>query len=385
MSIKYAGERPDRRQQQDTQVQAQQRSRWLISLIFSLAILSAGLLVLQPFLLAILWAAIIATSSWRLHRGIYKRLQRRRNLAAFCTTCLIGFALVAPLVLLITFAVRDVIALSEYLIEADTYGTAAPQWLINVPMIGDYLLQKWQTYLAQPDQISGVLRDLLSAKLSVLQGAAQSILFELTGRVATLFFALWVLYFFYRDGAGILSQINRIGYKWLERRWPAYVHIMPDAIRAAVNGLILVAVAEAVLLAGLLYFAGVPSAVLLGALIAVLAFIPMLAPGMLVVIGFLLFASGATVAAFFVVIGGNLIVLAADYVVRPALIQGGTQLPFIAILFGIFGGIVTMGIVGLIIGPVLLVALLVFFREAGLDEAAVSLDFNTTTQADKYW
>jgi len=59
-----------------------------------------------------------------------------------------------------------------------------------------------------------------------------------------------------------------------------------------------------------------------------------------------------------------LVVLIADYLVRPLLIQGGTHLPFLAVLFGVFGGVITMGIVGLIIGPVLLVLLVVFFDEA---------------------
>lgn len=356
----------------------------LISVFFSLAIVLGGLLVLQPFLLAIIWAAIIATSSWRLHRNIYKRLNRRKNLAATVTTLLIGTLLVAPLILLIAFAVRDVLTLSAYLMQADTHGMPVPVWLEKVPLFGATLVEKWNLYLAQPDKISGVIRELVTAKLSVIQSTAQSLLLDLTGRVATLFFALWALFFFYRDGAGMIGQLNQVGYKWLERRWPAYVHIMPNAIRAAVNGLVLVSVGEAVLLALLLYVVGVPSPVLLGTLIAVLAFIPMVAPLILCLIATLLYASGATSAALLVVIGGNAIVLAADYVVRPSLIQGGTHLPFIAILFGIFGGIITMGVVGLIIGPVLLVLLLVFFREAGLDEEAVSLDFNTTQQ-ESHW
>ena len=73
--------------------------------------------------------------------------------------------------------------------------------------------------------------------------------------------------------------------------------------------------------------------------------------------------------------------MAADYVVRPVLIQGGTALPFLAILFGIFGGVGTMGIVGLIIGPVLLVLLLVLFREAAIDESSIDLDLTQTMKA----
>jgi predicted PurR-regulated permease PerM len=78
----------------------------------------------------------------------------------------------------------------------------------------------------------------------------------------------------------------------------------------------------------------------------------------------ILFLSGNGADAVVLITVGMLVVLIADYLVRPLLIQGGTHLPFLAVLFGVFGGVITMGIVGLIIGPVLLVLLVVFFDEA---------------------
>jgi len=206
------------------------------------------------------------------------------------------------------------------------------------------------------------------------------VFFDLTSRLATLFFALWILYFFYQDGKAISAWLNQIGYKWLEKRWPSYVFQLPEAMRAAVNGIVIVGFAEAILLSALLYACRVPSAVTLGVITAVIAFVPMAAPLLLAVIGFFLFAQGNVAAGISVFTIGTLIVMLADYLVRPVLIRGGTELPFLAILFGIFGGVGTMGIVGLIIGPVLLVLLLVLFREAAIDDNGGDLDL-TDTQA----
>ena len=214
----------------------------------------------------------------------------------------------------------------------------------------------------------------------LIRNAAQTVFLDLTSRLATLLFALWILYFFYQDGKGISAWINQMGYKWLERRWPSYVFQLPGAMRAAVNGIVIVGFAEAILLSLLLWACGVPSAVTLGVIGAVIAFIPMAAPLMFALIGFVLFAGDHAVAGIAVFAIGTLIVMLADYLVRPVLIQGGTQLPFLAILFGIFGifgGVGTMGIVGLIIGPVLLVllvVLVVLFREAARDETSIDLD-----------
>lgn len=350
-------------------------NRQIISILFSCAIIAGAFVVLSPFLLAIIWAAIIAVASWPLYLNIERRVKGNAGHAAMLTTIVISLALVGPMVMLIVFLTEDLITLTNFLIRADAQGVPPPVWLSKLPWAGELLVKRWEQYLGQPDQLSGALREMLAVKLTAIQNMAQVLLVDFSGRIATLFFALWVLFFFYREGRPLIAQLNRVGYKWLEQRWPAYVHLMPDAMRAAVNGLVIVGFGEAVLLSIVLAAAGVPSAVLLGLAIAVLAFVPMAAPLLLAIIGFILFASGAVIAAIVVVVLGLVIVLGADYFVRPALIQGGTQLPFLAILFGIFGGVVTMGIVGLIIGPVLLVLLLVFIREAALDEEEISLDF----------
>jgi len=352
--------------------------RRIISILFTCVILLGTFVVLSPFLLALIWAAIIAVATWPMHLWMERHLSNR-SVAALGSTSVIGLALVGPAILLLFFMIHDLIILTEYLIQADATGVPPPDWLHKLPWVGEWLLAQWQRYLAVPDQLSGVLDEAVTQRLNQIQTTGQALLIDISGRAATLFFALWVLFFFYLEGRTLTAQLNRIGFKWLEQRWPAYVYLVPNALRAAVNGLVIVGFGEAVLLSILFYAAGVPSAVLLGLLTAVLAFVPMVAPLLLAVIGVVLFASGATLAAVAVIVIGLIIVLGADYLVRPALIQGGTQLPFLAILFGIFGGVVTMGIIGLIIGPVMLVLFIVFLREAALDERSVSLDFGISS------
>ncbi len=354
-------------------------SRILVSILFTCVILAGAFVVLGPFLLSIIWAAIIATASWGLYRWVLRKCGNRSAPAALITTLIITFALVGPMVMLVVFVTQDIAAVTGYLIQADTHGVPPPDWLARLPYGGDLIQEQWQLYLAQPNQLSIVLHETLATKLNVIQSAAGGLLINLSGRLATLVFALWVLYFFYRDGRALTTHINQIGYKWLDQRWPAYVHLVPGALRAAVNGLVIVGFGEALLLSALFWLCGVPSAVLFGCATAVLAFVPMGALVLLSVIGVVMFASGATVVAVVLVVVGLLIVMGADYTVRPMLIQGGTQLPFLGILFGIFGGVVSMGIVGLIIGPVMLVLLMVFFREAAVDESAVNLEFDAAS------
>jgi predicted PurR-regulated permease PerM len=67
--------------------------------------------------------------------------------------------------------------------------------------------------------------------------------------------------------------------------------------------------------------------------------------------GALLFAFGVTVMTV------------GDNVVQPAAIGGSVELPFLLALIGAFGGLLEMGLVGLFIGPVIMAALLLVWRE----------------------
>ena len=60
---------------------------------------------------------------------------------------------------------------------------------------------------------------------------------------------------------------------------------------------------------------------------------------------------------------GVCVVSTADNVIRPLVISGATQIPFLLIMFGVLGGIASFGLIGLFIGPVILAVLLAIWRE----------------------
>ncbi len=341
----------------------------IVSIIFTLTLLLAAFAVLKPFLLAILWAAIIALASWPMHRKILLRLGGRATLSAAISTLVIAVSLVVPMVLLAIQLIVDANAIIAYLHEVDATGKTAPVWLGKVPVAGSYLLEKWEIIMAQPHQLSAFAEEWMSSQFNLAQKLAQVVVLDFTGRLATLAFALWVLFFFYRDGDFLIRKINIMGYKWLQRRWPSYSHSVPSAVKGAVNGLVVIGFGEALVFSALFEAVSLPSAFILGALAAVLALIPLAAPVMLALIAGLLSLQGQTLIGVYIFVFGTAVIMAADYVIRPWMIQGSTELPFLAVLFGFLGGIASMGIVGLIIGPVILALFNVLLREASIDES----------------
>ena len=100
---------------------------------------------------------------------------------------------------------------------------------------------------------------------------------------------------------------------------------------------------------------GVPSPVALGALTSVASFVPM---GPVVLWGgaaLWLLMSGHVGAAVGMALWGAGLVSTIDNVLRPILISGGqTRIPFLLVFFGVLGGLVAFGMLGLFLGPVVL-------------------------------
>ena len=105
---------------------------------------------------------------------------------------------------------------------------------------------------------------------------------------------------------------------------------------------------------GFLLIAGVPGAMLLGLLTFFVSIIPALGTGLISIPAAIwLFYQGSVGWCIFIVIWG-LAVGALDNVVKPWLISQGSDLPFLLIFFGVIGGIMVFGFIGVFVGPTLL-------------------------------
>jgi predicted PurR-regulated permease PerM len=149
---------------------------------------------------------------------------------------------------------------------------------------------------------------------------------------------------------------------------------MVASVHGTVDGLVLVGLGEGVLLGIAYAFAGVPHPTLLGLLTAIAAMIPFGAPLLFGIAALLLLAQGSMLAAIAVFGFGMVVSFAADHFVRPTLIGGTTRLPFIWVLLGILGGVGEWGLLGLFVGPALMAALILLWREGTADAGIVDRD-----------
>lgn len=338
----------------------------LISIFFTVTIVALTTYVARRFFLPVAWAAVIAIVSWPVYLRIEKWLGKRRVLASALLTTLISCAVALPLLWIIFIIIKETHLLINFLIAANAHGEKSPLWLQRLPGIGTYLSTMWNDTLGQPQGISEFFSSGSLGSLKPLNDFIRKFGIQVAHRSFIFSFVIICLFFFYKDGHRIRIQINAIGHYCLGERWYLYAKTVPSSLKATVNGLVLVGVGVGILM-GLSYaIVGIQAPALLGAVTAILAMIPFGAPIIFAIVTLILIAQGHFIMGIALFGWGALVMFIADHFIRPTLIGGAMQLPFLAVLFGILGGVETMGLIGLFLGPAIIVLFITLWREPQL-------------------
>lgn len=328
-------------------------------------LLVAGFVVMQPFLAAIAWAAILSYVAWPLHLLVLKWLHGHRTWAALAMTVFLTLALGLSLFWLGFLlrgegmaGVREAAALLKE-------GIRLPEAILRVPWLGPWLQE--QLIALSGDQAT--LGRPLPELAELWGGRAVRMVGDLGLNALRLGMALLTSFFLFRDGDRVLEQLRGIMHGLLGNRVQAYFEAVGDTTRAVVYGLLLAALAQGVL-AGLGYWvAGVRAPVFWGAATAMVALIPFGAPVVWGSIGVWLLLKDQVSAGVGLLLWGALAVSWIDNLVRPLVISGVAKIPFLLVLFGVLGGLAAFGLIGLFVGPVILAVLLALWREWAADNA----------------
>lgn len=341
--------------------------RDLLGAGFSLVLIALAAFVMQRFFLPLIWAGILCVATWPLYPRLRRLTGERAILAALALTLLCAGVFITPLLLGMAQAARQAPELANFIVTANNEGITAPAILLAIPLVGPSLHDWWLTTLSQPHGLAHLFAGSGVGGFHSAPELLKSFGAGIFHRTVDFGLALLCLFFFYKDGEALKRQIDAIGsHCFSEGRWERYAEKVPTAIRATVNGLVLVGLAEGVLI-GIAYgFAGLPSPALWAAATGILAIIPFGAPLAFLSAAALLAFNGSVPAAVGVGLWGTLVLFVADHFVRPGMIGNATRLPFLTVLFGILGGVETLGLVGLFIGPVVMVLFVALWYEANL-------------------
>jgi len=330
------------------------------SLVAALLLIIAALFTLREFLPALAWTVIFAIALWPLFHRLARRWPRhQRELLPALFILAVVLVFVLPVILIAVPLAADAHAATQWLQQVQQSGLPPPPFLGHLPG-GNELTSLWQQKLSQPGQISVLTKGAIKgggAKAATLLGR------ETLHRLVLFGFMLLGLFFFLRDSEDVIKQLRVGSRRAFGAAGEDIGRQIINSVHGTVNGLVLVGLGEGLLL-GLGYLAaGVPHPTLFGLMTAIFAMVPFGAAIAIFVAAAVLLAKGSTTAAIIIIVLGAVVTFAADHFVRPALIGGATRLPFIWVLLGILGGVSAWGLVGLFVGPAIMAALILVWRE----------------------
>lgn len=334
----------------------------LMSMILTVSVVLFALFIIHRFIPSIVWAGIITIATYPLYLRWRLFFGERRQLSAFLFTCILALLFIAPLSWFITVLVRELQVLMNFLQWTNQHGSQLPVFIKDIPWIGKEAESYWNANVGQPGDIKYLLSNL-HISLTPASYFIKQVSFSLFHRGFQIGFTLLSLFFFFRDGDELTQAIHRIGENCLGKRWDRYASKLPKALRGTVNGTVLVGIGVGVLMGICYALVQFPGPTLLGFITACAAMIPFVVPLVIIIVAVIVWFNGSVLGAIVVIVWGTLVVFFADHFIKPALIGGAIKLPFLAVLFGILGGVETLGLLGLFIGPIIMVLFLTLWQE----------------------
>jgi predicted PurR-regulated permease PerM len=326
-------------------------TRIVLSVIFIAGLISGSLWVLKPFLGALIWAVMIVIATWPVMTWVQRILWGRRSLAVATMTVVLLAALVLPLTWIAGAALEragEVPALATRLTEARL--PPAPAWVEKLPVVGDEAATLWT------EAATKGFGDLLKRAAPYMREAAAWFGRQAgsVGIVLVQFLLTVVLCaVLYAGGESWAAWARRFARRLAGERGDRVTVLAGQAIRGVALGVVVTAILQSALGAIGLAIAGVPFLAVLTAAMFVLC-IAQVGP-ILVLLGataWVYLNHGAGWGTFLLV--WSLVVGLMDNFVRPALIKRGADLPFLLIFAGVVGGLVSFGVIGIFVGPVIL-------------------------------
>lgn len=305
--------------------------------------------ILQPFILILIWAIVIAIAIYPVYKSFVKLMRGKKKFPVFLLTLVLLSVIIIPSTLVTESLYEGVSYLTK------TYQAGKPlipppgETTAHWPSFARPILDIWQhasdnlqeTVLQYSEQVTTVGTWLLSALAGVGKGILQ---FNISIIIAGFVLA-------YSENLKIVSK--KVFQKLAGEHGAHFSSVTVKTIQNVVKGFLGVAVIQAVM-AGIGFFvAGVPFAGLWSVACLVLAVVQIGIGPIAIPVAIYMFSVSDTTTATLLTIW-LLITLLADNVLKPILLGKNAPVPMPVVFLGAIGGFMLSGFLGLFLGAVIL-------------------------------
>lgn len=308
-----------------------------------------SLQLVTPFVNIAIWSVILAVALHPVYRRLLRLLGGRQSLAAAVLTAMVLALVAGPIALLAASLVDTVTGIATFVQEGRLRIPPPPEGLSEWPIIGARIGQQWslahENFPAALNQVWPEPRETAAAVVRRLSA--------LGGDMALFLVAILLSGFLYKPGPRIVEGARLFASRLVAPRGAAFVEMAGATIRSVSQGVIGLALVEAVAAGIILLVAGVPGAGLIAFAILFLSLVQIGPAPVLLPLVIWAWATQDTMLAVTITVAA-VVILLADNLLKPLLIRRGLKTPMLVILAGVIGGTIGYGMVGLFLGPVVL-------------------------------
>jgi len=302
--------------------------------------------IFKPFLYILILALIFTIIFSSIHKKVLYLTHQNKGLAAFLTTVLVIIVIIIPFVFLIIQMFREAIVLYS--------AVAGNGGLADLSVFVASKLQGLEKFIPVSVNFSFSVDQYLKQGLDWLIQNIGFFFSNIIYTVGSSIIFLFALYYLFKDGKKLkesiitLSPLKDVYNEKIFSKLTLFIN-------SVVLGSLLIAIIQGILAAIGFFIFGIPNAVFWGSLAAVAALIPGIGTSLIIIpaVIFLFFKGNMFYTIGFLIWGFTAVIL-VDNVLKPKFLQRGMLIHPFLILLSVLGGIVFLGPIGFLLGPLIL-------------------------------
>lgn len=339
----------------------------LLKLILNLIIIGLFIIitfqVVEPFLFGFFWALMVVITTWPFMIICQERLFNKRILAVLVMMLILSLFFIIPFILIVMSIAKNGGYLIDFAKNLSHHQLPTMDWLNNIPLVGNELYLKWN------DLINHDGSDLIKQFQPYFGTMVTWTISQVTNIGVFLFHCAIMIIFsglLFLKGEEVKKHVYHFAHRLSKQHGEDTVTLAGQSIRAVALGVVVTAV-TLTLIGGLsLVLTNMPFVGLITLALFVCC-VAQIGPVVIMASCSIWQFWNDNIVAGIVLVIVTLVLTTLDSLMRTFLIKRGVDLPFLVILFGVIGGLLAFGAMGLFIGPVIL-ALTYNFIQAWIEE-----------------
>ncbi|GAA0812004.1 AI-2E family transporter [Colwellia asteriadis] len=305
--------------------------------------------IIQPFIMVVLWGAILAVALYPLHQKITKLCKGSKKFASIAIA-VVGITLIAaPSVHLSSSAFDSAQHIYTGIEEGTLQIPAANEKVKSWPLVGEKIYNSWQGASQDLEKVA----EQYAPQIKHFSGSLLSVAASIGGGVLQFIVSLIIAAVFMAKSASMHHGISLLMRRLMNENGDRTITTTIATIRSVSTGVLGVAVIQSLLSGIGLLIADIPGAGLWAIAVLILA-IAQLPP--IIILGpiaaYYFSVADTTPAVIFLVF--SIIVSMSDAFLKPLFLGRGMNIPMLVILLGAIGGMLLSGIIGLFVGAIVL-------------------------------